>query len=152
MLKIAFQRDPLSGEGARLYGGRWNRVGTEALYLAADHTTAIAEYYQDYVMQGTLAAYDVASDHIADLTNADGPHGDRIRDAVQCAWARMARIERQDPPGWRLADELIAAGADGALVPSRQTQSGVNLVLWRWSMDGTIGARVSVVDPWSELR
>ncbi len=45
MLAIRYQRDPWSGEGTRLHGGRWNPVGVPALYLATNHATAIAEYY-----------------------------------------------------------------------------------------------------------
>ena len=37
---------PRSGAGAALKGGRFNREGVEALYLALDEVTALREYQQ----------------------------------------------------------------------------------------------------------
>jgi RES domain-containing protein len=36
-------RDPLSGGGARISGGRWNPRGVPTIYLAQPHSTAVAE-------------------------------------------------------------------------------------------------------------
>lgn len=41
-----FAAHPLSGMGAARQGGRFNRPGTEALYLSSDEATALAEYRQ----------------------------------------------------------------------------------------------------------
>lgn len=152
MLNIKWQRDPLSGAGAALTGGRWNRPGRRALYLSVDHSTAIAEFHQDVVAPGTLAAFDVHSSAIADLTDpAVRDTFDIDTNLLLVRWERIVQIERADPPGWAIAETLIAAGAHGALVPSAQRPGGVNLVLWRWSEDGSEGAHVRVLDPRGDL-
>jgi RES domain-containing protein len=72
MLTIRYQREPFSGEGARLHGGRWNPPGVAALYLGTDHATAIAEFYQSLARPGTLAPYRLDATAIADLTDGRG--------------------------------------------------------------------------------
>jgi RES domain-containing protein len=146
MISPLYHRDPFSGEGARLWGGRWNMKGWPALYLATDHPTAIAEYLRGFPRPGTLVPYDVAANTVADLTGDDP----QIAEALTCDWAAIARVDGTVPPSWALAQELIAAGAAGALVPSvQQRDGGVNLVLWRWHAAGGMGegAALTLLDP-----
>lgn len=154
MLHPLRQRAPVSGEGARLYGGRWNGKGREALYLATDPATAVAEYYQGLPKPGMLVPYRLEADAIADLTDSrGGPADPQIAAAMADAWKRIALLDGQIPPGWAIAQDLIAAGAQGARVPSAQNKGGSNLVLWRWRGDGAAegrtgdGARLTVLDP-----
>lgn len=155
MVGIRHQFSATSGEGARLYGGRWNRKGVPALYLAADAVTAVAEYYQGLPKPGTLVPYYVDAAAIADLTTSTAePCDTRVGEALEANWKAMALLDRQTPPSWTLADELIAAGAQGALVPSVQNPGGRNLVLWQWrekDMQGE-GAALTVLDPDDVLR
>ena len=149
MLSIRWQREPL-GSGSHLIGGRWNAVGVEALYLSSDHSTAIAEYYRSLVRPGTLAAYNVRSAKIVDLTQGSAFTALRIDPAVAaCDWESIYALEKGIPPSWVVADELIAAGAHGALVPSIQNAGGTNLVLWRWNEE--MGADVMLIDPERDL-
>ena len=64
---------PLSGEGARIHGGRFNAKGTPALYLALDLNTAIIEFNQGFpfrlVPPVTIVSYAVDCDDLIDLTN-----------------------------------------------------------------------------------
>lgn len=153
MVRVPFQRDPLSGEGARLYGGRWNARGIAALYCGASHDEAIAEYYQGLPKPGTLIAYDVVSKAVADLTDGRGrPCDARVAEACACAWATDAALEKT-PASWAIASELIEAGADGALVPSVAHPGGTNLVLWRWheARQAETGAAVIIFDPLGDL-
>ncbi|MBU0555371.1 MAG: hypothetical protein B7Z20_01075 [Sphingobium sp. 32-64-5] len=157
MIGIRHQFSPTSGEGARLYGGRWNRKGQLALYLAADAVTAVAEYYQGLPKPGTLVPYQLDAAAIADLTTGTaGPCDARVAEAMAAHWKAQALLDGKTPPSWALAEELIAAGAQGALVPSVQNPGGRNLVLWHWydqlqDQDGE-GAALTVLDPDDALR
>ena len=155
MIGIRHQFSPTSGEGARLYGGRWNRKGVPALYLAADAVTAVAEYYQGLPKPGTLVPYYLDAAAIVDLTTSTAePCDTRVGEALEANWKAMAFLDRQTPPSWVLTDELIAAGAQGALVPSVQNPGGRNLVLWHWhekDMQGE-GDALTVLDPDDALK
>src|SRR5687767_13613719 len=102
MLSIRWQRQPL-GSGSHLTGGRWNAVGVKALYLADDHSTAIAEYYRSLVRPGTLAAYDVRAPAIIDLTRADVRETIGLDAAIlNCDWETIYAIDHGIPPSWTL--------------------------------------------------
>lgn len=60
---------PTSGEGAAEEGGRVNRPGLPASYLALDPNTVVLEYQQEdpLVPPGTLVSYRVTVDRIADF-------------------------------------------------------------------------------------
>ena len=152
LLSLRWQREPL-GSGAHLTGGRWNALGTPAIYFGSDHATAIAEYHQALVQPGTLVAYDIEASAIVDLCNAVTRADLKVADDVPgCEWRLIHAVEKREPPSWAVARRLIGAGAQGALVPSVQREGGVNLVLWRWSADGSDGAKVTAIDPHGELR
>lgn len=149
MLSPRWARAPLSGDGAAGRGGRWNAAGQAALYLSADHATAIAEYLQDLVRPGTLTPYDIDVDRLLDLTDAGvrttlGLDGGFLRQP----WKRQRDIDRVRPPGWDFAIAAAAAGWRGLIVPSA-TGRAANLVLWRWH-DGP-GGTVAALDPAGDL-
>jgi RES domain-containing protein len=140
MFGVRWQGQPFAS-GSHRTGGRWNPIGTPALYLSADYNTAIAEMHQDLIRPGTLVAFDVEASRIADLTAVDP-------EVTTGLWRRTFLVERSSPSSWRLTEELLAAGAEGALVPSVQNRGGINLILWRWhqaSQRGT-GARLTLLD------
>lgn len=61
---------PTSGAGAGTHGGRANRIGVNALYLALELETAVAEYQQvsPLLPPGTLVSYQVTASPIVDFT------------------------------------------------------------------------------------
>ncbi|MBW4330284.1 RES family NAD+ phosphorylase [Stakelama sp. CBK3Z-3] len=141
MLGVRWQHRPFES-GSHLTGGRWNPVGTPALYLSQSHHTAIVEMHQNLVRPGTLVAFDVEADAIADLRGEDASltHG---------LWRDQAMLRGEVPESWRLAERLIAEGAQGALIPSVLDPAGTNLVLWCWYREGEAGegASLTLIDP-----
>lgn len=126
---------PLSGEGARVHGGRFNPPGMPAFYSSLDPHTAYAEYTQAlYDRPGLLCSFDVAGARILDLTAADG-----LAAAGLAAGALQERwFGRGDAPTQRAAASLMADGIDGLIYASHQHRAGRNLVLWRWNGPPTV--------------
>ena len=124
---------PTSGAGAAQTGGRFNRPGVEALYLAADPATALEEYRQgaSIVPPGTLVAYRLDIAEVVDFASGYDPASwPAIWASHACDCKFIARIEHAEPPTWRIADELVQSGRHGLLYPSTRRPDGVNLVLF----------------------
>jgi RES domain-containing protein len=121
--------DPVSGEGARARGGRFNRIGVAALYTSMSPETAWLEAQQGFPFKAqpmTLCAYDGDCANILDLTT-DAELGS--------AWENLATTGKPVPT-WLLADRLIVEGCAGIIVPSfaaRATARDVNMVFWKWA-------------------
>src|ERR1700681_2960001 len=45
VLRKAYARSPLDGEGAYLYGGRWSNPGTRLCYTSEHQSLAMLEYF-----------------------------------------------------------------------------------------------------------
>jgi RES domain-containing protein len=139
---------PLSGAGAAISGGRFNRPGVEALYLSADAVTALAEYQQgaSIAPPGTLVAYRINMPGVVDFSGGfDAAHWSAPWAEAGCGWKYLARIEQREPPSWRLGDGLIRDGTRGLLFPSVRNKGGINLVLFMANLD--MDCRVDVHDP-----
>ncbi len=125
---------PLSGEWAARFGGRFNRKGRPALYTVLEPGTALREVSRTKRMQPTLfVSYEASLVDVVDAA-ASG-----LDDAVLGAddWQRRMDAEGM-APSQLLADELAAQGAQGLLVRSYAPEASpadLNLVLWRWSSD-----------------
>lgn len=136
---------PLSGAGAAAEGGCFNRPGVEALYLSRRPDTALAEYRQDasIVPPGTLAAYLATVGAVVDFSEGyDATAWPGAWAQWDCAWKKIARIDRKVPPSWCLADAVIAAGPGGLLFPSTRHAGGTNLVLYPQNLAPTDVIRV----------
>lgn len=148
-------REPLSGRGAELYGGRFNPKGTPALYLSASLHTAIKEANQVGDLQPTtIVAYD------GDIANVLDS-----RDRKELERFGLTPADLADPT-WRdqmrgggkaatqtFAQTLIAEGFNGLLVRSfarGASDRDLNLVLWNWS--DTLPAQITPIDDAGRLR
>lgn len=142
---------PLSGAGAALRGGRFNRPGLHALYLADSPTTAIAEYQQldSLLPPCTLVTYRVVLRRVVDFRAGFAPdQWAPLWQEWSCEWRRMSIVEKIEPPSWVLADEVVQAGFAGIVFPSLRS-SGVNLVVFSDQLG--VGDALAVHDPRAAL-
>ena len=136
---------PLSGAGAALDGGRFNRPGFEALYLSRAPQTALDEYRQgaSITPPATLAAYQITLDKVADLSAGYDPAiWSQEWAEWACNWRKIARIDKNIPPSWQLADALVTEGYSGLLFPSLQHAGGSNLVIFNANLARTDSIKV----------
>ena len=152
-LNPRWAREPLSGEGARRHGGRFNPRGVPALYTSADVLTAVREANQAGALQPTvLVSYEADLEPVLDGRDpAALAEWDATPETLAAPDWRV-RMRSGEAPTQRLARRLIEAGVAGLLVPSyaRGAEGGVNLVLWRWEPERP--TRLAVVDDEGRLR
>lgn len=148
-LNPVWARQPLSGRGAALHGGRFNPKGLPALYASLSIMTALNEANQAGRFQPvTLVAYDAVMDRVFDSRDV------AALDAMEFPAADLA------DPGWRdrmradgeaptqaFGRTLIEAGFDALVVRSfapGAREDDLNIVLWRWGE--ALPARLTVID------
>lgn len=145
---------PLSGAGAALHGGRFNRPGVHALYLSSNVPTAHAEYAQDELLTppGTLATYQVTLGKVVDLSAGflAGTWGPEWED-WDCDWRALSMGAHIEPPSWVIGDMTRAAGAAGILFPSLKLIDPVNVNLALFTNELGAVDTLSVHDPKGQL-
>ena len=96
---------PLSGAGAATHGGRVNRPGIEALYLALDVQTAIDEYKQVSTLlpPGTFVTYQISAAPIVDFREGfNAREWGPLWEDFYCDWRALWFNNRIEPPSWVL--------------------------------------------------
>ncbi len=135
-LNPVWARDPLSGEGARRYGGRFNKRGRAALYTALSPDTAIKEANQvGHLQPTTLVSYHADIVRVFDGTDSDAlaARGQTLETLSADDW--RDRMATGIAPTQAFAEEMISKGYQGLLVQSYSRAAGPadrNLVLWEW--------------------
>lgn len=142
--------DPLSGEGARRNGGRFNKRGTPALYTSLTIVGALNEAtpFGLQLQPTTICAYQV---HVKPVFDATDPSRLTAKgmsfDDLACPTWRSESIAGKISASQTLADRLIQDGYAGILVRSfayRASESDLNLVLWQYGSE--LPTRVTLVD------
>ncbi len=143
---------PTSGDGAARQGGRLNRPGVPALYLALDAPTAIKEYQQlsPLLAPGTLVSYLLNISTVADFRGG-WQFGDwsPIWQDFFCDWRASWFGEQIEPPSWAISDAVIDAKVKGILFPSQVNPGGFNLALYLDMLSAADD--LAVVDPGNAL-
>jgi RES domain-containing protein len=142
--------DPLSGQGAARFAGRWNPVGQATIYAARELSTAWAEYNQGFVQHpATIVQLVLTGAKLADLTQGATLALLQVSaDIHHCEW--RALLDRGDrPPTHALRERLLADGIHGVVYPSFMSSGGTCVALWRWNR--TDDPLLEVVDPEGRL-
>ena len=153
-LNPVYAREPLSGRGAELYGGRFNSRGVPALNLSLSVVTALREANQVGNLQPTtLVAYDADIDELFDCRDALALQ-DQGMDAATLAdmsWRDQMKTTGEATTQ-AFAGRLMASGHMGLIVRSYATGSSaddMNVVLWKWG--DRLPSRLTLIDDENRL-
>ena len=146
---------PMSGEGARRYGGRFNKRGVPALYCSLSQMAAIREAtpLARPMQPLTLCAYEIDADPVFDAGDPYQLRESGFRETdLACPTWEADMLDGRVAASQRLAESLVEAGYVGMLVRSfavGASQTDVNLVMWRWG--DAHPTRVTVIDEQDRL-
>jgi len=136
--------DPLSTRGAELHGGRWNKPGTPALYLALSMETARAEFDR-LVDLRVQAASDLHPRNLVRVQLNLAEVVDLQDDSVlRELGAKDGRYENLSTTLCQAAGEMVAGtGASGLLAPS---VTGIGTILVSFPQNFTAEDEANLID------
>lgn len=153
-LNPIYARQPLSGRGAELYGGRFNPKGTPALYASLTVMTALREANQAGSFQpSTLVSYDAGIERVFDCRDeaalqAEGMDAAALADST---WRDQMKASGE-ARAQAFARRLIAMGFHAMLVRSfapGADERDLNLVLW--TRGDAAPSRLTLIDDENRL-
>lgn len=136
-LNPIFAREPLSGRGAELYGGRFNPKGVPALYTSLTVMTALREANQAGSLQPTtLVSYEAEIENVFDGRDEAALKAESMGAAslADASWRDQVKVAGEAKTQV-FARRLAERGFNALLVRSFATGTtgdDLNLVLWRW--------------------
>ncbi|MBB3657923.1 RES domain-containing protein [Rhizobium sp. BK650] len=148
-LNPIYARQPLSGRGAELYGGRFNPKGMPALYASLSVLAALREANQVGSLQPTtLVSYDAEIERVFDSRDEAALAAEGMEPATMAAasWRDEMRASGEARTQ-AFARKLVSNGYHGLLVRSfapAAKSDDLNLVLWRWG--DTSPCRLTLID------
>ena len=137
-LNPIYAREPMSGRGAELYGGRFNGKGTWALYTSLSIVAALREANQAGSLQPTtLVSYDAVFERIFDTRDDVALRAEGMNDAdlADPTWRDQMKTAGEAKTQ-AFAGRLATIGCHGLIVRSfapGAARDDANLVLWTWS-------------------
>jgi RES domain-containing protein len=148
-LNPIYAREPLSGEGARRYGGRFNPKGMPALYCSLSIMTAVREANQVGALQPTtLVAYEAEFETVFDATDEAALQREGMDTGALAASTWRDEMKAKGLARTPVfARSLVAKGYSALLVRSFAPGASwrdYNLVLWHWG--DAAPARLTLID------
>lgn len=136
-LNPVYARQPLSGRGAELYGGRFNPKGMPALYTSLSVLTALREANQIGSLQPTtLVSYEADIERVFDTRDETALQAFGIDAAALAAASWRDEMKASGEARTQgFARRLVSDGYQGLLVRSfapAARSDDLNLVLWHW--------------------
>lgn len=136
-LNPIYARQPMSGKGAELYGGRFNPKGVPALYASLAVMTALREVNQVGSLQPTtLVSYDADIANVFDTRDVAALKMEGVDHAFLADPTWRDRMKKDGiAPTQNFAQMLMRKGFHGLLVKSfapGTSNDDLNLVLWIW--------------------
>lgn len=121
LVKARYADAAFDGEGARLYGGRWNSVGTRVAYASESAALAVLEVLVHLQSSATLGAYVLVPVEVpAALVRTPSPN------ALPADW----RTSPPPPAARAVGDAWVRDGSSVALwLPSAVVETERNLLL-----------------------
>jgi len=144
-------KDVLSGEGARVRGGRWNQPGLATVYGSTTDTTALEEckandryYGVETKSPRLLVAINAELVGVLDLTSASIRRtlGVTLKELAAEDWRKLMQVG-QESSSQALGRAAAAVGASGLLARSAAVARGINVVVFP---NAHRGDRMNVVE------
>lgn len=148
-LNPVYAREPMSGRGAALYGGRFNPKGMPALYASSAVMTALREANQVGDLQPTtLVCYRAEIEAVFDATEAANLAAWGLDEAALSDTSWRDEMRRLGEARTQIFARELAADGDNAIMVRSFAKGAapgdVNLVLWRWG--DAAPSRLTLID------